>query len=120
MNKKGFTLIELLIAMTIFAVGLLAIAGMQVTAIQTNSKADTLTSATAFAEGVMEEILSRPIDDPVFAISSTANTWTLISNPPYTATFDVQAAYVTNLARVTVTVSGGGRNIILVGFKRVV
>ena len=63
-SKSGFTLIEVLIAITIFAIGLLAIAGMQMTAIQTNSSASEITGRVALAEGIMEEILSEggPVD----------------------------------------------------------
>jgi type IV pilus assembly protein PilV len=121
-NQQGFTLAELLVALTIFAIGLLAVAGMQVTAIQTNSQANTLTAGTSFAEGVLEEVLTRPIDDPTFASDSTGNTWTLVSSPPYAATFNVERDYngVLNVARITVIVTGGGRTITLVGFKRTV
>lgn len=120
-NQQGFTLAELLVSMTIFAIGLLAVAGMQVTGIQTNRQSNTMTAATAFAEGVMEELLTRPVDDPVFA-DSTNNSWTLVSSPPYVATFDVQRDFnsVPNVARITVRVTGGGRTITLVGFKRTV
>jgi type IV pilus assembly protein PilV len=121
-NQQGFTLAELLVALTIFAIGLLAVAGMQVTAIQTNSRANTLTAGTSFAEGVLEEVLTRSIDDPTVAGDSAGNPWTLVSSPPYVATFDVQRNYngVLNVARVTVRVTGAGRTITLVGFKRTV
>lgn len=120
-SQKGFTLVELLIALTIFAIGLLAVAGMQITAIKTNSSANTLTGATAFAEGVLEEVLTRTIDDSIFAGNSTGNAWTLVAFPPYAATFDVELDYgALNVARITVTVTGAGRTITLVGFKRTV
>jgi len=35
-NQTGFTLIEILVAITIFSVGLLAIAGLQISAINFN------------------------------------------------------------------------------------
>jgi type IV pilus assembly protein PilV len=56
--ESGFTLIEVLVALTIFAIGLLAIAGMQVTAIQGNSKAHSVTTKTAIANGVLEQIMA--------------------------------------------------------------
>ena len=62
-DEKGFTLVEVLVAMTIFAIGLLAIAGMQITAIKTNSSANTRTVQTDMAASVLEEILSWPVSN---------------------------------------------------------
>ena len=36
MDKKGFTLIEMLIGLVLLAIGLLAIAGMQITSVRGN------------------------------------------------------------------------------------
>ena len=63
-NEAGFSLIEILIALTIFAIGLLATAGMQITALQSNAGSHRLTSINAIASGVMEEILTWAPDDP--------------------------------------------------------
>ena len=125
-NQDGFTLVELLVALTIFAIGLLSIAGMQITAIRTNSSANTLTAATAVAEGALEEILSRQVDDSIYvAGDSTGNVWgatTLTGAGTYTTTFDVDMDYngVPNVALITVRVTGAGRTVTLVGFKRTV
>jgi len=59
LDKKGFTLIELLIAMMILSVGLLAVAGLQVTAIKGNASAKWVTAATTLAEEKMEEFKSK-------------------------------------------------------------
>ncbi len=134
-NRQGFTLVELLVALTIFAIGLLSIAGMQITAMRTNRGANTLTAATAVAEGVLEEILARTVDDPTYASSSAGNAYdfdpatagtqssvTVTGAGTYTASFDIERNYngVPNVARITVNLTGAGRTITLVGFKRTV
>jgi type IV pilus modification protein PilV len=62
-GEKGFTLVEVLIAVSIFAVGLLAVAMMLDTAIQYNSSARYITEATEIAHSQMEKLLSSPYDD---------------------------------------------------------
>lgn len=47
-KEDGYTLIEVLIALTIFAVGLLAVAGMQTSAIRMNSIAGKLTNLSTW------------------------------------------------------------------------
>jgi len=69
LNDKGFSLIELLIAVTILAVGLLAVAGLQVTAIQGNTQGNLTSQATTIAEDQIETI--RNMD--YAAISFAAN-----------------------------------------------
>jgi type IV pilus assembly protein PilV len=74
-NCRGFTLVEVLMAMTILAVGLLSIAGMQVVSLKTNASANTLTTNAALAEGIMEQILSWPLDDPRLAADADDVPW---------------------------------------------
>ena len=78
-KQKGFTLVEVLIAITIFAIGLLAIAGMQLTGIQTNSSASEITARAALAEGILEEILSWDLDDERYAdAEETLTDWPFV------------------------------------------
>ena len=63
-NSGGFTLIEVLLAITIFAVGILAIAGMQIRSINLNSAARMQTEATTAAVDCMERLLSLPYEHP--------------------------------------------------------
>lgn len=94
-NDAGFSLIEVLIALTIFAIGLLGTAGMQITALQSNAGAHKITSINAVAAGVMEEILTWEPGDPRLVDEN--------SGLPHSWDFDPTAT-VSN----TVTVSGGG------------
>lgn len=48
-NSAGFTLLEVMIAMVIFSIGLLGLAGIQATAIQNNNSAYTRTVAMQLA-----------------------------------------------------------------------
>jgi type IV pilus assembly protein PilV len=133
-HQSGFTLLELLIAISIFAVGLLSIAGMQITAIRTNSSANTLTAGSALAAGILEEILAWPADEPPLSTNSTDNAWdfdpsktsssftTFINGSgQYTGTYSVATNYNGNadMSRITVVVTGNGRSSTVVGFKRV-
>ena len=61
-NQEGFTLIEVLIAMAIFAVGILALGGLQVTYIGGNASAQMQTEATALGAQVIEQLKSLPFD----------------------------------------------------------
>jgi len=47
MGKKGFTLIEMLVGLVLLAIGLLAIAGMQIRSVNGNSFSANLTPSAA-------------------------------------------------------------------------
>jgi len=57
-NEKGFTIVEVLMAISIFAVGLLAVATMQYSAIKVNSSANHLTIRTTVAMDRLEQIMA--------------------------------------------------------------
>jgi len=62
MNRKGFTLIEVLLGLIILAIGLLAIAGMQITSIKGNFFSSSVTQATIFAQGKLEDLKNLSYD----------------------------------------------------------
>jgi type IV pilus assembly protein PilV len=64
-NENGFTLIEVLIAIAVFAIGILAVGKMQITAIKGNYFANDLTKATTLAQDRMEELISLSYADPL-------------------------------------------------------
>ncbi len=61
-NENGFTLLEILIAISIFSIGMLAVASMQISGIHGNATANVLTKAGAWGEDKVEELIARPYD----------------------------------------------------------
>lgn len=131
-SDKGFSLIELLVALTIFSIGLLAVAGMQLTAIQGNSKAHGLTAMTALADGLVEQLWSRPGDDPMFssnvagqawpadfAVPETAAQWSLNGAGLCSATYDITVDQpIIGVTEIEVVVSSGNRTMTKTALKR--
>jgi type IV pilus assembly protein PilV len=106
-KENGYTLIEVLIALTIFAVGLLAVAGMQTAAVRMNSTADKLTNLTTWGMDKIEELSALPYSDPL--LDSAVNpyqeqlgdytiSWTVVKNNP-----------IKDTKHITVTVTGRGK-----------
>jgi type IV pilus assembly protein PilV len=62
-KEKGFTLTEVLIGLIILAIGVLAIAGMQITSIRGTSFSNNLTQASVIAQDRLEVLKSLPLND---------------------------------------------------------
>ena len=62
-TRKGFTLTEVLIGLVILAVGILAIAAMQITSIKGGSFSSHLTQATFFAQDKLEYLKNLSYSD---------------------------------------------------------
>ncbi len=62
-GEKGFTLIEVLIGLIILAIGILAIAGMQITSIRGTSFSSNLTQASVIAQERLESLKGLPLND---------------------------------------------------------
>jgi type IV pilus assembly protein PilV len=92
-NKKGFTLIEVLVGLVILAIGLLAIAGMQVTSVRGNFFSNHLTQASYAGQDRLEfldnlsytsaELSAGDHNDPSATISG------IVFNRSYTVADDV-------------------------------
>ena len=93
MNKKGFTLIEVLVGLVILAIGLLAIAGMQVTSVRGNFFSNYLTQASYAGQDRLElldnlsytsaELLAGSHNDGTATISGIVfnRSYTVVDDP---------------------------------------
>ncbi len=87
-NQKGFSLIEVLIGLILLAIGLLAVAGMQITSVRGNHFGSNLTEATLFAQNKLEELRSLPYYDSRLSSGQPAQQITN-SGVVYTVGYDV-------------------------------
>jgi type IV pilus assembly protein PilV len=116
----GFTLIEVLIAITIFAVGLLAVAAMQNSAILMNSTAGKLTNLSTWGMDKIEELSALPYTDPWLEEDgnppnndSAGNTHREVSGD-YTVSWTVlDDNPLPSCKNITVTVTGRGKTAVI-------
>jgi len=137
-NQKGFSLVELLVAIMLFSIGIMAIATIQDIAIRENRHANTIASAGAIAQEVMENILSWDSSDARFPSSgsvtanyaqlgSTGNAASVLipGAGTFTATYTMTAnaqlngagATIADFTRIDVTVTNGTISYTLTGYK---
>jgi type IV pilus assembly protein PilV len=70
-NEKGFSLIEVLMAITIFAIGFLAMAAMQTSALKGNNTARGTTEAAGLLQAKVEELRMAPYEHAFLDDSNT-------------------------------------------------
>ncbi len=104
-NNRGFTLLEVLFALAIFSIGILAIAGMQISSINGNSAARMQTEATTLAVERLEQLSARPYDhadlDPYNnPHQATSGSYTIVWNVS-----DDSPIPLTKTINITVTVA---------------
>jgi type IV pilus assembly protein PilV len=97
-KQDGYTIIEILIALTIFAIGLLALAGLQTSAIKMNSIAGNLTNLSTLGMHKIEELSALPYSHPLLDSASNPHkeqlgdyniSWTVIDNNPVAHTKNI-------------------------------
>ncbi|MFZ5776524.1 MAG: type IV pilus modification PilV family protein [Thermodesulfobacteriota bacterium] len=104
-NQRGMTLVEAMIAVSIFAVGILAVATMQTLAMRSSSTAFERTSANSVALSVLETIKQLPFDNPNLTDTGSLN------NDANTHNFS--AATLPELAPLLQVPSGGAAGTIM-------
>jgi type IV pilus modification protein PilV len=102
LNAKGFTLIEVLVGVVILAIGLLGIAGMQLTSVKGNYFSNNLTQASYVAQDRIEFIKNKPIADAALNAGSHSDGTATISGTVFTRSYAV--AVNGNLRTITYTV----------------
>ena len=75
MRRNGFTLLEVLIALLVFSLGLIGMAGLLAVSVQTNHSAYLRTQATFLAQGMADRMRANNI-----------GTWNLAYNGTYNKT----------------------------------
>ena len=94
---EGFSIIECLIALSIFTIGILAVAALILSSIGENASARRITEATALAEDRLEQLMALPYDDIVAGESTQG---------AYTVNWDVtEDVIVAQTKSITVAVS---------------
>jgi type IV pilus assembly protein PilV len=100
-NEKGFTIIEVMIVIGIFAIGILAVASMQVSAFQGNRSATLRTMAITLASEHMENLASQNYGTIAGSNNPTtvANfdiSWVVTNNTPLSATKTLEVTVTWN------------------------
>ena len=78
---NGFSLLEVLIALLILSIGLLGIAGLQVTSKRANFEAIQRTTAIMLARDMLERIRANPGEIDTYTNGTTGQTFTLTTAP---------------------------------------
>ena len=99
--KAGFTLVESMLALAIMSVGLLALAGLQITALRGNDLSRRMTTAVSIAEQRLEQLKNTPYTN----IQAEAASEVTASNLHFTRQVTVTNGPLPNTKSVSVLVS---------------
>jgi len=99
--NAGFTLVESMLTLAIMSVGLLALAGLQITALRGNAWSRRMTTAVSIAEQRIEQLKNTPYSD----IQDEAATQVTASNLHFTRQVTVTNGPLPNTKSVSVLVS---------------
>jgi type IV pilus assembly protein PilV len=130
-GRAGFSLVELLIAITVLAMGLLAVANMQTVAMSQGATSQRLMVATELAHQAMEDILAwdpaHPSLNATLSEATYAGSVSLAGGGTFRITYSTRIntpSFGTTSVVVTVTEVGNPLRtispVVLSGFRRVV
>ena len=121
---QGFTLVELMVALFILSIGLLAMAKMQMSAIQGNTFGGRGTTAVALGQDQMESLINQSLDPwPTVAMTGVETDPTLLGQQytGHTVNWSITPDdLIPDTATLSVVVEwpGGKSPITLVSIKR--
>ena len=95
-GKEGFSLIEALICVVFLAIGLLAIASLQVTSVRGNFFSNNLMQATYVAQDRLEFLKNLPWNDPPLGIGSHNDGNMRISDLTFNRSYSVESVFDPN------------------------
>lgn len=101
-RQKGFTLVEVLIGLIILAIGILAIAGMQITSIRGTSFSNNLSQASVLAQNRLEFLKGLPLNDNRLDTNNFPND---INVGLFTGSYQAARNANPNYVQITYTVS---------------
>jgi len=114
-KDEGFTLIEVVVAVSIFAVGLLAIAVMHTSAIRANSTAGKITELSTWGLDRVEQLMSLPYNDPLLGVAGNPHQ---VTSDGYTVSWTISDNNPTqNTKLIRMTVTGRGKTLNLVSVR---
>jgi len=80
-NNRAFSLLELLIALVVFSIGMLAIAGLQTVSKQANFESLQRTTAAQVANGVLEDMRTNGNGIDIYAASAQVGGSSIAAEP---------------------------------------
>ena len=114
-QEKGYTLIEVMMAISILAVGMLAVASMQTSGIRVNSTAGHITTRATWAQDRIETLMALPYSNTLL---DAGNHGPETKPGNYTVSWVVADDNPVNNAKlITVTVTGYGSTTVLTAIK---
>jgi len=116
--EEGFTLIEVLIGVSIFAIGMMAVAKMQYATVRNTTVGNLTSQATMLAHQKMEEIKATPFADLADEVENNLDADGNVGGGIYNRTTTINPALGTHARQVDVQVQwsaphGGNRTFTL-------